>query len=220
LSEAHLFKPWYRRTCYAFCFNLNEQTNELKSISIAFERRIKEAPNTQAFCDFLKKFTKEKINGRELIFKQGIINKNHLTLKVELDLYSTKEDICDTMENLINLTREPIIKFLGEKMKQTTQMEQTLAELLEQSKNLILTGAPGTGKTYLAKQIAIQMIFEGEQSSDDEDDLTEEEKKYFKEQCNFVQFHPSYDYTDFVEGLRPIKKNSNEDEGNIGFELR
>ncbi len=34
--------------------------------------------------------------------------------------------------------------------------------------------------------------------------------------CSFVQFHPSYDYTDFVEGLRPIKKENNE----LGFELK
>ena len=35
-------------------------------------------------------------------------------------------------------------------------------------------------------------------------------------QFGFVQFHPSYDYTDFVEGLRP----TNDDNGNVGFELK
>lgn len=66
-------------------------------------------------------------------------------------------------------------------------------KLLEANKNLILTGAPGTGKTYLAKSIA---------------------KAMGAEHC-FVQFHPSYDYADFVEGLRPTKSDKN---GNIGFE--
>ena len=69
-------------------------------------------------------------------------------------------------------------------------------ELLEQNKNLVLTGAPGTGKTFMAQAIAKEMG-----CSDNE--------------MAFVQFHPSYDYTDFVEGLRPVR-----DSDNFGFELR
>jgi len=87
------------------------------------------------------------------------------------------------------------------------------AELLETNKNLILTGAPGTGKTYLAKELARKLIFVKKEESE----LSEEEKKLFECRCGFVQFHPSYDYTDFVEGLRPTKPDKN---GNIGFELR
>jgi len=81
-----------------------------------------------------------------------------------------------------------------------------LVDLLESNKNLILTGAPGTGKTFLAKQIAKQMI-----------GVTTDEELEKSGQFTFVQFHPSYDYTDFVEGLRPTPPDEN---GNIGFEIK
>lgn len=67
-------------------------------------------------------------------------------------------------------------------------------ELLQETHNLVLTGAPGTGKTYMAHEIAKEMGAE----------------------TQFVQFHPSYDYTDFVEGLRPVEKNN----GQMGFERK
>lgn len=76
---------------------------------------------------------------------------------------------------------------------ETMSAYDTYIELLKENHNLVLTGAPGTGKTYLAKQIAKAM------------GCTEEKGI-------FVQFHPSYDYTDFVEGLRPVE--------NCGFERK
>ena len=78
--------------------------------------------------------------------------------------------------------------------------------LLEKVHNLVFTGAPGTGKTYLAKQIAKQMI------GVETDDALDKSGQFA-----FVQFHPSYDYTDFVEGLRPTPPDAS---GNIGFELK
>lgn len=84
------------------------------------------------------------------------------------------------------------------------------SRILLESKNLIFRGAPGTGKSYLAKQIAADIISNG--YTDKWADLTEEQRR----QVEFVQFHPSYDYSDFVEGLRP---KMNED-GSMGFELQ
>lgn len=82
--------------------------------------------------------------------------------------------------------------------------------MLIESKNLIFRGAPGTGKSYLAKEIATDIISNG--YFDDYTLLSDEQKK----QVEFVQFHPSYDYSDFVEGLRPRVN----DDGTMGFELQ
>ena len=84
------------------------------------------------------------------------------------------------------------------------------SKILLESKNIIFRGAPGTGKSYLAKEVAADIISDG--YTDKYTDLSDEQKK----QVEFVQFHPSYDYSDFVEGLRP-KMN---DDGSMGFELQ
>ncbi len=84
------------------------------------------------------------------------------------------------------------------------------SKILLQSKNLIFRGAPGTGKSYLAREIATYIVSKGKTIK--YDDLSADQKT----QIEFVQFHPNYDYTDFVEGLRP-KIN---DDGTMGFELK
>jgi 5-methylcytosine-specific restriction enzyme B len=125
---------------------------------------------------------------------------------IALDYYIGR-NVYNVLKELKPEKARDFIKQLKEK-----SMGQEL-QLLEENKNLILTGAPGTGKTFLARNMAVKLIF----SKDNEELLSAEEKAAFKKQCCFVQFHPSYDYTDFVEGLRPT---NNADSGSIGFELR
>ena len=113
------------------------------------------------------------------------------------------KDEQETPENPeVELTEDQVNEFNG--------YRNSYSAKLIHSKNIILRGAPGTGKTYLAHQIAADIISNGYE--DDYDALTEAQKS----QVEFVQFHPNYDYSDFVEGLRP---KTNED-GSMGFELQ
>lgn len=97
-----------------------------------------------------------------------------------------------------------------ESVRQAEDYQNTFSSKLIEAKNLIFHGAPGTGKSYLAREIAADIVSNGYYKEYSQ--LSDEQK----EQIEFVQFHPSYDYSDFVEGLRP-KVNA---DGTMGFELQ
>ncbi|TXC89606.1 AAA family ATPase [Metabacillus litoralis] len=71
-----------------------------------------------------------------------------------------------------------------------------LISVLENKKNLIMKGAPGVGKTYIAKRLAYVMMEEKDET-----------------RVQMVQFHQSYSYEDFIEGYRPKAEGD-------GFELK
>ena len=136
-------------------------------------------------------------------------NDNRITYLYYRNIDDVEED-----KDLVKITRDDLFnqasdlgkiynRFVDAKKNCLAEKVCTIAKHLETNYNVILTGAPGTGKTFMTESIARKLI-----GINDDQDLP-------NDQYCFVQFHPSYDYTDFVEGLRPIKdKNS----GQIVFE--
>ena len=173
-------------------------------------------PNYENLKEFIKALQKQIDNGDTIIIANNWIddcyqvkrffdqelNDDHLTASA-WRFYEYIKDTPSTILPIVNLPTIPT-------MDNHTQYD-AFKKLLLCRYNLIFNGAPGTGKTYLAKQVAAQIIYEGNVPENFEEDSK------FMEQCGFVQFHPSYDYTDFVEGLRPTRPNK---DGNIGFERK
>lgn len=99
-------------------------------------------------------------------------------------------------------------------MIQTTPYDEYI-KILKESKNLILTGAPGTGKTYITTTLAV-LLCAPERYTTDHKELKRVYKELQREgRIGFTTFHQSMDYEDFVEGLKP-DVNSEE----MRFELK
>lgn len=93
------------------------------------------------------------------------------------------------------------------------------ANLLKSKHNIILQGAPGTGKTYNTAAIALSVLGIDGVNLDNHDEVM---KKYEELQDNrifFTTFHQSLDYEDFVEGLKPrVQTNENGESLGVTYE--
>lgn len=125
--------------------------------------------------------------------------------------FEYNHNIRETITQLKKTQGEEIMQAMNEQVYKSLIAKK---DLLLNNKNIILHGAPGTGKTYTAKDIAAQLIC-GTTFDVINNDATLLKK--FNEQTEFVQFHPSYDYSDFVEGLRPLEGDT---KGDVGFERK
>ncbi|MBR2463344.1 MAG: AAA family ATPase, partial [Spirochaetaceae bacterium] len=139
--------------------------------------------------------------GIEVFEEKNLNARNYLNLiqKIKSKIMSNEIHEKSFPEISYNAWRKDENSQGGPTMQGSDEKLNEYVDLLKSTKNLILTGAPGTGKTYLARQIAQAMGCSSQE-------------------IGFVQFHPSYDYTDFVEGLRPVQDESGS--GQIGFERK
>lgn len=123
-------------------------------------------------------------------------------LEVVLDAYETAKHVnlsdvaksSDHPEHDVEVESYALDDALRELFLEREDVERHL-ETWRNKKNMILTGAPGVGKSYIARRLAYALI-----------GFRDDRK------VQTVQFHQSYSYEDFVQGYRP--------NGNLGFERK
>jgi 5-methylcytosine-specific restriction protein B len=87
--------------------------------------------------------------------------------------------------------------------KSIKRMEiQNITDILKLKKQIILQGAPGTGKTYTTASIALSLL-SVDYDPTNHTEIMQKYKSLEEKQIFFTTFHQSMDYEDFVEGLKP-----------------
>ena len=116
-----------------------------------------------------------------------------------------RKEVLDQSENQINI--DELIKNINELMSNT---DKTPVVPLNQ----ILFGAPGTGKTYHTKKMAVEII-NGKKERTREEINKEYEELIEAGQIVFTTFHQSLSYEDFIEGIKPRTIG-----GNVTYEVK
>ncbi|MBP7496114.1 MAG: AAA family ATPase [Bacteroidales bacterium] len=135
--------------------------------------------------------------------KKEIISINEKQLQLFKDLFTD------------NNIKEPVET---KEVKTETQIKNTSSNN-SLSKNIILYGPPGTGKTYSHKKVIaiiengddLGKIFDNKYSFEDTFNTVKDDDRF-----QFITFHQSYSYEDFIEGFRPVK----EEEKNFQIKLQ
>lgn len=126
-------------------------------------------------------------NEKFLKRKENNHNQNSAALNHYRNFLST------VFENVEDEDKYDRTDFLNEVFIEENKYDSIIS-ILEKKKNIILEGAPGVGKTFMAKRLAYSII-----------------GKKDKSKVELIQFHQSYSYEDFIEGYRPTES---------GFELQ
>jgi 5-methylcytosine-specific restriction protein B len=145
------------------------------------------------------------------IFDEGFfINIDKLNQKTTRSIGYIDDEDTNYIENILNNKNiKSINQNIGKTMPKSTQ---------KQALNQILYGSPGTGKTFNTINKAIEIIDSDfyQQNKDNREALKERFEEYKKAgQIEFITFHQSFSYEEFVEGIK-----AETSEANISYEVK
>lgn len=182
----------------------DKQCRDFKTMSVGDIVLVRKGQKAIALCEVVSE------NYTDNALKKKYLNRNYRQVKI----LQWAEDYIQPEKRLFSEgTFSPCINpktrqytYIDTWYKSILKMQeiQEIANLLEKRKNIILQGAPGTGKTYTTAELALRVIGETKSYPNHTALMEAYEKMREAGQIEFVTFHQSMDYEDFIEGLKPV----------------
>lgn len=145
-------------------------------------------------------------------YKESLVKKSY-TINNDKDIEDNIDDIIDCLDKVIDDFHE---QFRGADSIKTDNEDTDL--------NIILYGPPGTGKTYNTVVEAMKIIapekYKEYEAGNDYGVLKAAFDEYRKQnRIEFVTFHQSFSYEEFVEGIKPVIDDEGEDTDRLGYRI-
>ena len=175
---------WIKPYCDAFLKLYDENKNSWDFNWIEGDIELLKEPQIEKYALFGKTIA---VNNNEI----ADIDYSNLLNDLKSIMFDIYKQVFE-MKNKVQDNRERI-----------EDMVNKYSNLLKEKKNIILQGAPGTGKTYNTAAIALSVLGITDIDINDHQKVMERYEELQNSQIFFTTFHQSLDYEDFVEGLKP-----------------
>lgn len=180
--------------------------NNLKVLEVCYGVSIEQEPKYKWSYDFIQNLKKSETKYTSSYVKNSFKIENEEDIKNNIDNIINNIDIVisdfhKNFSNVNNLDRDE------------KSSEQTTILNNNQPLNQILYGPPGTGKTYNTVIKAMEIIDYPNKYDNVDNETYKNLKNRFDElkksgQIEFITFHQSYSYEEFIEGIKPDVKNT------------
>ncbi len=173
----------------------------------------------EAYKSFLKRGCEilNKISNDEITDFVTNISKNKNYLKNEFETYIKNNDYHNELYSDFKSASKKYMDYLNKIYpKSIEETDKAQNNNYKQPLNKILYGPPGTGKTYHTINRALEII-DGKIPADREEAKKKFDKYRQNGQIEFITFHQSYGYEEFVEGIKAIPPQN--DDGDMTYDI-
>lgn len=212
------FKKWY--------INNVGTSNSANTISTAISKaKLKNGLAIFAITDSNELDTAIKSSGLDEYFQSSSGEYEKMDAVFDIEPSAQRDDLKSGIKHYLNFLKSSRVSDSTNESTARKNDSSTITGSFKMEKNILLFGAPGTGKTYSTVQYAVCIIEEKPLNKIKDEDYDAVFARYLKYKDDglvaFITFHQSFGYEEFIEGIRPvvISEDKSEEVREIEYEV-